>query len=104
MKGLTVKEDSGVLSAYISCELDHNAARSIREAIDAELIIKKPKVLRIDFSDVTFMDSSGIGLIIGRADKAAALGGDVEICGLSPRLRRLVRMSGVEKLRNLKIT
>ncbi len=104
MNGLTIKEESGLLLAYLSCEIDHHVAKGIRDAIDAELIIKKPRILRLDFSAVDFMDSSGIGLIIGRADKAAAVGTTVEICGLSPRLCRLVRMSGVEKLKNLKIT
>ena len=76
----------------------------MREQIDTALIIKRPRLLRLDFSGVEFMDSSGIGLIIGRAGKASDIGCEVEVTGLSETLRRLVRISGVQKLKNLRIT
>ena len=52
--------------AYISGELDHHTAKSIRAVIDAGIESKKPQKVFLDFSGVAFMDSSGIGLVMGR--------------------------------------
>ena len=54
------------MSYVLSGELDHHSARLARENIDSLIQQKKPSVLRLDFSEVSFMDSSGIGLIMGR--------------------------------------
>ena len=96
-------EEGGTLKAKLLSEIDHHAARSIREEIDAMLFRCRPDVLELDFSAVRFMDSSGIALIIGRAELAANLGFDVKLTGLSGTLLRLIRLSGVEKLTNLTI-
>ena len=82
-------------------EVDHHSARAIREACDKELLLRTPRRLVLDFSGVSFMDSSGIGLIIGRADLAESIGCCVIVSGLSDMLLRLVRMSGVEKIKNI---
>ena len=57
---------SGTLAAYLSGEIDHHAAQSIRREIDAQVDDRLPELLTLDFSGVTFMDSSGVGLILGR--------------------------------------
>jgi len=92
-----------ILIASLSGEIDHHLAKGTREAIDEMLFFTKPEVLVLDFSAVRFMDSSGIGLIIGRADVASGLGSEVRISGLSEAQRKLVRLSGIEKLRNVRI-
>ena len=84
-------------------ELDHHAARPIREAVDGRLFLIKPKELVMDFSKTVFMDTSGIGLILGRVESASAVGATVSVVGLSPYLERLVRLSGLEKIENLYI-
>ena len=61
----------------------------------------RPEVLVLNFSEVHFMDSSGIGLIIGRSEVASAVGAKVKLEGLSERLLRLVRLSGLEKISGL---
>ncbi len=103
MKECEIKNEGGVIEAKIMCEIDHHTAKNIREAIDAELSKSKTRILRIDFSLVSFMDSSGIGLILGRASKAEAIGATVEVVGLMGRLRRLVCMSGMERIPTIKI-
>ena len=95
--------DGGVLRAALSGEIDHHSARSERDAIDAMLFKIKPNILVLDFSEVKFMDSSGIGLIIGRSEVAEGVGCRISVAGLSPALLRLVRLSGIEKLKNIKI-
>jgi stage II sporulation protein AA (anti-sigma F factor antagonist) len=92
-----------MLIAGLSGEIDHHLAKSQREEIDAMLFKKRPEVLVLDFSEVRFMDSSGIGLIIGRADVAESIGCRVHIGGLSGAQKKLVKLSGVEKLKNLTI-
>jgi hypothetical protein len=52
---------SGTLAAYLSGEIDHHAAQSIRREIDAQVDDRLPELLTLDFSGVTFMDSSGVG-------------------------------------------
>lgn len=100
MKECEIKKDGKRLTAEIRCEIDHHTAKDIREAVDRSLGLDI-EVLELDFSGVSFMDSSGIGLILGRAAKAEEIGIDVEVKGLSGRLRRLVCMSGIERISNI---
>ena len=96
-------ESGTTLTAKLCCELDHHAVKRIREKIDRMMFEKKPRQLILDFSEVSFMDSSGLGLIIGRAETASAIGSDVELFGLSDNLLRLLRVCGIEKLSNLTV-
>ena len=98
-----LSEDGGILTALLCCEIDHHTAKPIRERIDRALFEKKPRTLIIDFSGVEFMDSSGIGLIIGRAECAEAVGALVSIEGMSPTLLRLLRIAGLERVKNLTV-
>ena len=88
----------GVLTARLSGEVDHHAARQMREAIDDTAQKVKPYCLRLDFSQVPFMDSSGIGLILGRVRLLQFWKGRVVVCGLSPQLGKMVELSGIGEL------
>lgn len=92
------------LSVILPPEIDHHAAAPMREATDTKLFMLTPRLLIIDFSAVTFMDSSGIGFILGRAALCEELGCRVRLQGLSSSLMRIVRLSGIEKLKNLSIS
>ena len=96
-------EDGRSLTAKLSGEIDHHIAKGQRSEIDSMLFKVRPEVLVLDFSDVRFMDSSGIGLIIGRADVCEGIGCRVNITGLSPTLKKLVKLSGIEKIKCLSI-
>ncbi len=69
----------GTLAAYLSGEIDHHAAQSLRREIDAQIDTQMPELLALDFSGVTFMDSSGVGLILGRGKYIASLGGHMTV-------------------------
>ncbi len=99
-----ITEKGTRLTAALKCELDHYSAKRIREKIDPAVFRYRPEVLILDFSDVRFMDSSGIGLIIGRTEVAAAVGASVRLVGLSDTLMKLVRLSGLEKISGLAVT
>jgi stage II sporulation protein AA (anti-sigma F factor antagonist) len=96
-----VEEREGVLTAIILCEIDHHTASRLRGRIDREMFAVRPQVLCLDFGEVRFMDSSGIALILGRAETASAMGARVHLDGLSVSLFKLVRLSGIEKIKNL---
>ncbi len=102
-KDVIFSVNNSSLTAYIKCDVDHHSARNMREAIDRMLFENKPDILIIDFSAVGFMDSSGLGLILGRVEKAAALGAEVQISGASPSLMKLIRLSGIERVGNLSL-
>ena len=104
MKSEATFIDKGeTLSVILPPEIDHHAARPMREATDTKLFLLTPKLLIIDFSAVSFMDSSGIGFILGRAALCDELGCRVRLKGLSSSLMKIVRLSGIEKLKNLSI-
>jgi len=98
---LIFTERNKTLIAALCCEIDHHTAKGLRERIDSRLFLTKPDTLVLDFSGVPFMDSSGIALIIGRAEAARSLSCGVHLVGLTERVRRLLSLSGIDKLENL---
>ncbi len=95
---LQIELKNGVMTALLTGELDHHTAGLLREQIDAAADQVRPKLLRLDFTDVPFMDSSGIGLILGRVRKVSSWGGRVALTGLSPQLKKMAELSGVASL------
>ena len=92
-------ESSGqTVTAYLEGELDHHTAREIRETIDAELENGSVKLLIIDFRDVTFMDSSGIGLVMGRYRQMKFYDGELQVVNTSPQIYKVMRIAGLDRL------
>ncbi len=100
---LEIKEDGRTLTVVLGEEIDHHIAVEMRKTIDKRLFECKPDSLILDFREVKFMDSSGIGLIIGRAELCLDFSASVRLVGLSHTISRLVRLSGIEKIRNISI-
>ncbi len=96
--GVTTSTSSGVCVAKIKGDLDHHTAKLIRGEIDREIISSRPHRLIIDFSGVTFMDSSGIGLIMGRYKLMQDYDGEVIIASPPNYIRKVLRIAGVDKL------
>ena len=92
----------GILTAFVQGEIDHHSAVGIRTEIDRRIQKDKPDILRLDYSNVTFMDSSGIGLIMGRYKLMSAYSRQIEVVNVPLNMARVVRLSGIEKL--VKIT
>ena len=86
------------LTARIIGEIDHHAARMVREEIDSTAQKVKPLRLCLDFSEVPFMDSSGIGLILGRYRLMQMWHGRVVLTSLPPQVEKLVELSGLNRL------
>lgn len=94
---LLIRED-GVLTAVLSGELDEHSAASVRREIDSALDGGGAERLVFDLGGVTFMDSAGIGVLLGRYRKTAAAGGSMGIINARGGVDRLLRMSGVYTL------
>lgn len=78
-------------------EIDHHKVRTLALEIDTAIVEKAPQELIFDFSDVRFMDSSGIGLLIGRYRTMKCFGGCVYTSGAKGHMAKLIAMAGIEK-------
>ena len=88
----------GELTAMLLGDIDHHTAREMRKEIDALIEKHHPTLLRLDYSAVQFMDSSGLGLIMGRYRLMRLIGGTVLVCNVPPHLKRLIDLSGIGSL------
>ena len=91
------KEDKQLL-VEITEEIDHHVAEKIRRKVDDEITRYMPRKTIFDFSRVSFMDSAGIGMIIGRYKMMKLIGGNLEIINISSTVRRILEMSGINKI------
>lgn len=84
----------------INGEIDHHTSEMIREKVDKEFSRNNAKNIIFDFSNINFMDSSGIGVIMGRYRHTKQLGGNVAIVGANASLDRIFNISGLHKIIN----
>ncbi len=86
------------LFVLLDGEIDHHNSGSIRSEVDAAIYAHTPHTLIFDFQDVTFMDSSGIGLIMGRYKVMQPLGGEIILLRPAPHIKRILRLAGMDRL------
>ena len=86
------------LTFEIHEDIDEYAVKKIRRRLDNEIERYMPKEVIFDFNKVSFMDSAGIGLLIGRYKLVDMLGGKVEVTNLTTPVRKIFEMSGVLKI------
>ena len=79
-------------------EVDHCFADGVRERVDRILQTEEIEILEFDFQDTLFMDSSGIGLLMGRYKLMKALGGVVLITHAGQRIQKILMLSGIHKI------
>lgn len=92
----SVKED--VLIVRLSGELDHHAAEMLREEWKDQLYQHAVKHVVVNLEGLSFMDSSGLGVVLGRYKEVLQLGGEMVVCSVSPSVMRLFEMSGLFKI------
>ena len=90
--------ENGILSAKILGDLDHHCAKFVREKIDSSIFEHKPRAVLLDLSSVEFMDSSGLGLILGRYNTASEIGADFRICSPSSGVKKVLELAGIERI------
>ena len=91
----------GTLVAELFGELDHHAAEKARDRIDTALDNHGVKNLVFDFTNVSFMDSSGIGLVMGRYKLMQELNGKVTVRNPPNHIRKVMRLSGIDRLASI---
>lgn len=86
------------LLVRVTGELDHHKASIIKEEVDSLMRSTNAVNVIFDFSELEFMDSSGIGVIMGRYKKVRTLGGKVIAFGADAAILRIIEMSGIDKI------
>jgi stage II sporulation protein AA (anti-sigma F factor antagonist) len=95
---LDFKLVNNTLIVSISGEMDHHTSEDIRDRIDNQIDGNPVKNVIFDFTNVNFMDSAGIGIIIGRYRKISTRGGSIAIVNEKPQIGRILEVSGILKI------
>ena len=90
--------DGQELKIKLRGEIDHHSAAAVRVSMDDMIRSRVPKKLVLDMSGVDFMDSSGLGLIMGRYTLMQSLGGEVCVLDPSPATERIMNLAGMERI------
>ncbi len=93
----------GVLECALCGEIDHHSARSLREKLDTELFLHRPRLFLLSLEHVSFMDSSGLGLILGRLNVARELECEMRLIRIGERIRTILNLAGAARLRGIMI-
>lgn len=87
------------LTIYVPTELDHHVAKTIQQDVDSMIDSYGIRTVIFDFENTEFMDSSGIGVILGRCRNVSFFGGKVKAAHLvNDRVRKIFSMAGLYKL------
>ncbi|MBQ7377946.1 MAG: STAS domain-containing protein [Clostridia bacterium] len=99
--GIRTEQRGDVLHISVLGEIDHHSAKDLREQIDGELFRHRPRTLVLSLSDVGFMDSSGLGLILGRLALARGMGCRLHLCDMTPQILKILALAGVSRLEGI---
>ena len=95
-------EENGNCRFYLKGELDHHSVKEIREVIDQRLIDHRPVSVILDLKDVTFTDSAGLGLVLGRYTRVSSYGGRLLLVNVPDDFMKILRLAGAERFLNVK--
>ena len=95
--GVQIEKADGEVRAFLDGEIDHHCVPSIRNEIDLVVESCRPENLILDFGEVTFMDSSGIGLVMGRYQVMKNIGGRVSLQITPVHIRKVMRLAGLDR-------
>ena len=93
-----------ILKIKLRGEIDHHSAVAVRSAIDDMIRQKRPQKLVIDMSAIELMDSSGLGLIMGRYALMKEIGGETVVLDPSPRVEKIMSLAGLERIVKVEYT
>ena len=88
----------GVLTVVLTGEIDHNSAKIYIDAIASKIEVYNPRKCVLDFEQVSFMDSSGIAVVINALRAMTRIGGTLAVCCLQKQPQRVFSISGIDKL------
>ena len=87
-----------LLICKITEEIDHHTTEKIRRILDDEIERYMPRKIIFNFDKVSFMDSAGIGMILGRYKIMKMLGGSIELINVNSSVRKIFEMSGIHRI------
>lgn len=93
---------NGVLTVALTGEIDHQCAKSYIDAIAAKIEVYTPRECVLDFEQVSFMDSSGIAVMINALRCMTKINGKLSVTSLNPQPMRVFQISGIERLVDVK--
>lgn len=93
-----VEASEGSLKISLRGEMDHHNAVSVRGQIDALILEQRPKKVTVDLSQIGFMDSSGLGFIMGRYALMQRLGGEFVLENPNERIVKIFELAGLERI------
>lgn len=99
---ICAKDTDRELRLEFSGEMDHHGARNALKEVEMAIDAALPKMLILDFSGVTFMDSSGIALLLRAQQRMRLMDGSVEVRNVPPQARRVLDAAGVGRLVTIK--
>lgn len=95
---IKISNEGVALTAKLFGEIDHHCSEEIRRTIDAAVMSEQPRVLILDLGGVSFMDSSGLGVVLGRYKLICSKGGKLRIINAPVRIERILKMAGIYTL------
>lgn len=95
---IKTEKSGGKITAYLTGEIDHHNAKEARLELDILLEAEKPCEFALDLSRVTFCDSSGLGLVMGRMKKCASVGSRMTVQKPSKAAYRILEIAGMDKI------
>ena len=96
--GFRINVEEGRVTAHLSGEIDHHCIEGMRTEIDNSIEVNHPEELVLDFGEVTFMDSSGIGLVMGRYKIIKENGGRLIIENAPVQIKKVMKLAGLDML------
>ena len=90
------------LTVALTGEIDHHCAKAYIQSIAAKIEAYTPEVCVLDFRDVSFMDSSGIAVVINALRNMAQIEGKLVLTGIAPQPLRVFHASGIDKIVEIK--
>ncbi len=95
---MRVEKEKGTVTVYLEGELDHFSAQQIRRIMDHAIEESSIKSMILDMENMTFMDSSGIGVILGRYKQLRQRGGKMMVRKMNRQVEKVFRLSGMDQL------
>ncbi|MFN2745509.1 MULTISPECIES: anti-sigma F factor antagonist [Bacillus] len=96
--GIDFNVKESVLCVRLTGELDHHTAETLRKQVSDHFVQYGIRHIVLNLEDLSFMDSSGLGVILGRYKEIKQVGGEMIVCAISPAVKRLFDMSGLFKI------
>ncbi len=95
---MRLEKENNTVTVFMEGELDHFSAQGIRRLLDNCIQDSEIKCMVLDMKDISFMDSSGIGVILGRFRQLQQRGGKMQVRNMNPQVTKVFRLSGMGQI------